>query len=121
MAEYVPAVNGPRITRKASAAITGGQLVYVSGDGTVAPTTAATVAWLGIAGADTANGDIVTVYTENFQRAIASGAITAGDALESAAGGKVAKHTVGTNDYLILGVALNTVADGGTVQFTAVR
>ena len=121
MAEYVPFLGGDRITRKASVAITGGQAVFISGDGTVAPTTAATVAYLGIAAADTAVNDNVTVYTENFQKATASGAITAGDALETAAAGKLAKHTVGTNDYLIVGVALNTVADGGTVQFTAVR
>jgi len=121
VAEYVPFLDEDNITRKASATITGGQMVYISGDGTVAPTTGAVANWLGMAGFDAAVGDNVTIHTEDFPKATASGAITAGDALETAAAGKLAKHTLGTNDYLVVGYALNTVADGGTVRLKSIR
>lgn len=122
MAEYVPLHQpGKAITRQASAAITGGQLVIVSGSGTVAPGGAASAAWLGVAGFDAASGDQVTVFTEGVQRLVASGAITAGATVEAAAAGKVATHTNGTNDVNIVGVALTTAADGALVEVSLLR
>jgi hypothetical protein len=53
MAEYLPLYVPGKATpspAQASAAITGGQLVRVSGSGTVAPTSAASADWLGVAG-----------------------------------------------------------------------
>lgn len=122
MAEYLPLhTPGKAFTRQASAAITGGQLVVVSGSGTVAPASAATHSWLGVAGFDAANGDQVTVFTEGVQRLVASGAITAGATVEAAAGGKVATHTNGTNDINVVGLALTTAADGALVEVSLLR
>lgn len=122
MAEYSPLYDeGDSITRTASAAITGGQLVRVSGSGTVAPVSAASADWLGVAGFDVASGEPVTVYPGGIQRPVASGAITAGSTVEGAAGGKVAAHTNGTNDVNIVGLALTTAADGALVEVSFLR
>jgi predicted RecA/RadA family phage recombinase len=57
MADYLPKRKpGQAIPMTASAAITGGQLVRVSGSGTVAPTSAASADWLGVAAQDAASG-----------------------------------------------------------------
>ncbi len=55
-----------------------------------------------------------------MQRVTAAGAITAGDAVISAAGGQVATYGATTDATLALGVALTTVAAGAAVevQFT---
>lgn len=122
MGEYQPLhTPGKAITRQASATITGGQLVIVSGSGTVAPASAATHLWLGVAGFDVANGDQVTVHCEGVQRIVASGAITAGQTVEAATGGKVAAHTNGTNDINVVGLALTTAADGALVEVSLLR
>lgn len=122
MAEYVPLhIPGKAITRTASAAITGGQLVRVSGPGTVAPTSAASADWLGVAANDCASGDQVSIYLEGVQRLVASGAITAGATVEGAAAGAVAAHTNGTNDINVVGLALTTVANGAIVEVSLLR
>jgi predicted RecA/RadA family phage recombinase len=100
MAEYLPDKEpGQDITMTASAAITGGQLVRVSGSGTVAPTTAASADWLGVAANDAASGALLTMFTGGVQRLTASGSISAGANVEGAASGQVASHTNGTNDF----------------------
>ena len=122
MAEYVPLhIPGKAITRTASAAITGGQLVRVSGSGTVAPTSAASADWLGVAANDCASGDQVAIYLEGVQRLVASGSITAGATVEGAAAGAVAAHTNGTNDINVVGLALTTVANGAIVEVSLLR
>jgi len=122
MAEYLPLhLPGQTFTRRASAAVTGGQLVAVSGTGTVAPSTAASASWLGVAAFDVLTGTDVTVFTEGVQRLTASGAITAGSTVEGAAAGRVAAHTVGTNDTNIVGLALTTAADGALVEIKLAR
>lgn len=120
--EYLPLHKpGKAFTRQASAAITGGQLVIVSGSGTVGPSTAASAAWLGVAGFDCASGDQVTIFAEGVQRLTAVGAITAGALVEGAAGGGVASHTNGTNDFNVVGVALSTVTNGQAVEVSLLR
>ena len=122
MAEYLPLhLPGKAFTRAASAAITGGQLLIVSGSGTVAPSTAASASWVGVAAFDAASGDNVTVFDEGVHRLVASGAITAGALVEGAAAGKVASHTNGTADYNVVGLALTTVADGALVEVSLLR
>jgi hypothetical protein len=117
MAEYLPGwIPGSAITRQASSAIVGGQLVVVSGSGTVAPGTVATHAWVGVAGVDAAVGDQVLVFCQGIHRLVATGAITAGQNVEPAPAGTVAPHTNGANDVNIVGVALTTVAGGGVVE-----
>lgn len=123
MAEYVPLFKpGQAVTRQASAAITGGQLVRVSGNGTVAPTTAASADWFGVAAFDAANGAHVGVFTSGVQRIACTAAITAGATVEGAANGQVATHTNGTNDINIVGLALSTTtAAGQLVEVKLVR
>lgn len=122
MAEYLPLHQpGKAYTRVASAAITGGNLVIVSGSGTVAPGSAATASWLGVAANDAANGDNVTVYSEGIQRCVATGTVTAGQTVEAATGGTVATHTNGTNDVNIVGLALTTATAGNLVEVSFAR
>jgi hypothetical protein len=118
MAEYLPLHDEGPITRAASAAITGGQLLAVSGSGTVAPTSAATAAWVGVAGFDAVAGDNVTVWAgDGAARIVAgTGGVTAGVLVEAAAGGTVVTHTNGTLDVNIVGLALNTAVAGALVE-----
>lgn len=121
MAEYVPLFKpGQAVTRRTSAAVTGGQLVAVSGNGTVAPAGATSAAWLGVAATDAASGADVTIHRGGVQRIAAAGAVTAGDMLASAAGGKVATAaTPGAGQQV--GVALTTAADGALVEVAMAR
>jgi hypothetical protein len=118
MADYVPLyLPGKAISLTASAAITGGQAVRVSGNGTVAPATSAAHIIIGVAGQDAAaSGDRVLVYSRGtVHRLTAAGAITAADVVEGAAAGAVATHTQGTNDVRVFGIALTTAADTASV------
>ncbi len=122
MAEYLPLKSpGQDFTMTASAAVTGGQLVRVSGSNTVAPTTAAAADWLGVASNDAAVGALVTVFTGGVQRLTASGAVTAGANVEGAAAGAVAAHTNGTADANIVGLALTTATAGNPVNVQLAR
>jgi predicted RecA/RadA family phage recombinase len=80
MSDYAPIYfPADRLPRTTSATVTKGQLLYVSGVDTVAPTSAATGAWIGVAAHDAASGAQVVVYTEGVHELAASGSITAGD------------------------------------------
>lgn len=121
MADYVPLFKpGQAITRQASAAITGGRMVVVSGNGTVAESAGASAAWVGVAGFDCASGDQVTVYAGGVQRPIASGAITAGDIVVTAAAGRVVTNAAPGAGQQV-GVALSTAADGAAVDVMFLR
>jgi len=116
MPEYLPIhTPGQAVTLKASAAITGGQVVAVSGNGTVAPAGADSAAWVGVAAFDAAINDNVTVYCGGTQNCTASGAVTAGDAIECGAAGTVATASGGTA-LTVVGVALTTAADAAKVR-----
>lgn len=106
---YFPADRLPRTT---SAAVTKGQLLYVSGDNTVAPTSAATGAWVGVAASDAASGAQVVVYTEGVHTLAASGAIAAGATVIAAAAGAVADQGTpsAANDVQVVGIALAAAA-----------
>lgn len=112
MADYLPLFNpGTAVTFTASADVTGGRLVEITGDRTVAHAAAASTKVAGVAGFDAAEGELVTVYSGGVQRPIAAGAIAAGDRVAAAADGKVATAETGT-----FGVALAAAADGETAQ-----
>jgi len=121
MADYLPLYTpGESITRQASAAITGGQLVAVSGSGSVAPTSAATAAFVGVAGFDAASGADVTVRVGGVQRLTAVGAIAAGDIVVAAAGGGVATNAAPGAGQQV-GVALAAAANGARAEILMVR
>lgn len=120
MPQRVPVFDsGLSITRKASADITGGQLVQVTGNGTVGPTTAAATSWLGTAGFDAKSGEDVTVHKGGVQRCDASGAIAAGDMVAAAASGAVATSATPTVGQLV-GIAVSAAVDG-VVEIDMVR
>jgi hypothetical protein len=130
MAEYLPLHDdGDSITRQASATITGGQMVMVSGSGTVATATAGVSTWLGVAAADAVSGDNLTVFTSGVQRITASGTVTAGDLVVTAASGQVATvaavstPTAGdvTSTRGLVGLALTTATNGNLVEVKLAR
>jgi 3-polyprenyl-4-hydroxybenzoate decarboxylase len=111
MSEYAPVFfPADKVSSVASSAITAGQLIYTSGDNTVAPTTAATGAWLGVAARDAAVGAGTTYYTEGIHELAASGTVNAGDLVIPAAAGAVAAIGAGTNYSQVVGVALAAAA-----------
>lgn len=112
-AEFDANTNLQQKVLKASADVKKGQVVVISGDMTVAPSTEASASVLGVAMFDAKAGEPVSVETEGLFRLTASGAITAGAQVESAADGKVA--TKGNTVTKVIGIALNTASNGGEV------
>lgn len=112
MAEHTPHyLPADRLPRTTSAAVTGGQVLAVSGNDTVAPVTAANEAWIGVAAHDAANGAQVVVYTEGVHHLGATGAIAAGKPVIGATAGTVAAFVSGTNKpEEIVGTALSAAA-----------
>ena len=121
MADCLPLfIPGRAVTRKLSVAATEGQLLAVSGSGTVAPTTAATAAWVAVAGTAGAIGDNIPTHNGGVQRLKATGAVTAGDILVPAANGTVATNAAPGAGQQV-GVALTTAATGALVEVQMVR
>lgn len=94
----------------AGADIQKGQVVYVSADMTVSPTTGASAAVLGVAMMDCKAGEPIAVECEGLFKLTAAGTIAAGAKVASAAGGKVATGTENT-----IGIALNEASAEGDV------
>lgn len=128
MAEFLPKfLPGQTWTATTSANVTAGQLLIASGDGTVGPSTANSIATVGVAMFDAASGGLVTVASPKQAVLTASGAISAGDQVVPAANGAVSKLAAVTtptaadvtNTRAIVGVALTTAAGNKvTVLFT---
>lgn len=110
-AEFDTNTNLQQKVLKASEDVKKGQVVVISGDMTVAPSTAASAKVLGVAMFDAKSGEPVSVETEGLFSMKASGAITAGDKVASAADGAVAKAT----DANTVGLAINSASNGGEV------
>lgn len=114
--DYVaPHMPGHDITLTAQAAVTAGQLVKAVADGQVAPATAASDAWVGVATQTKGIGQPVGVTSGGVQEPVASGAIAAGDPVATAAAGKVAKAATPTAPGFV-GIALTGGADGAKVR-----
>lgn len=114
MADYLPKIDaGKPFTAIASAAITGGRVLTVSGADTVAHAGADAVAasLIGVAGFDAAIGETVTVYPlRGVHKLTAGAAIAAGALVGTLAAGKV--DDAGTNRF---GIALTAAAADGDV------
>lgn len=122
MADYTPlfTLGAGAWTSQASAAITGGQLVSVSGPGTVAPAVATDLKSVGVAAHDAANGAPITVHPlkEVHETTAGTGGITAGNPVKSDASGLVTLWVTGTDSAAaFLGVALNTASAGSLVRW----
>jgi sulfate adenylyltransferase subunit 1 (EFTu-like GTPase family) len=120
MAEYIPILKpGQAQTLKASATITAGQVVAISGVNTVAAAGANAVNVVGVAAVSAVLNDDVTIYSGGVQNVLASGTVTAGDVVVAGAAGTVATLAAVTtptaadvtNTRAILGVALTTGTD----------
>lgn len=120
MADYTAVfANGTApITLQASATVTGGRLVEVTGNSTVGPAGAASTKVVGVAAYDAATGVKVDVWPLPgvVHEATASGAIAAGDGLIAGAAGVVSTIGAGTFQQLV-GVALAAAADTATCRF----
>lgn len=116
MAEYLPKfIPGQAITLTASAKIVGGQLVEVSGAGTVGVAGADSAKVVGVAGVDAASGERLTVYCGGVQRLAAAGAITAGAAVYAADNGQI--QASGNNK---IGIALSAAGKQGDLVDVAI-
>lgn len=103
------------ITGTASATITGGQVLAVSGNGTVGPAGADSNAVVGVAAFDCASGDRVSFFPRGkVHISTAAGAITAAARVNSAAAGTVASATAAVAN---IGIALTTAADTAAVEW----
>ena len=116
MADYLPLYfSADAFPFVAGAAVVGGQIVELTADYTVAPTSGPSTKVVGIAAYDAAAGQRVTVYTEGVQQVTASGPIAAGDAVTSAAAGR-ASTFAGTTYTQVIARALRAAADGASVD-----
>lgn len=111
MADYVPLFKpGASLTYAASATITAGQLLEVTGSGTVGPAGAASLKSVGVAAFDAVSGDKVTIHAGGVQKIIAgTGGVTAGDIVAAGAAGTVVAIGAGAFGTKI-GIALTTAA-----------
>lgn len=116
MSDYIPMYEpAHRLSLPVSAAVTGGQVLVISGNRTVAPSSAASGAWIGIAAHDQATvGGLVTILRPGVHDLAASGSIAAGARVCAAAAGAVADFASGTDFSQVLGKAISP-ASGGRV------
>lgn len=119
---YGPAEFGENLTLDqkklvAGEDITKGQVVEISGDMTVSPTTEASAKVLGVAMFDAKADENVVVETEGLFKLVAGGSITAGDKVASAEDGTVASAEDGD---ATIGIAINTAVaeDAVYVKFS---
>ncbi|WP_063039713.1 capsid cement protein [Nocardia pseudovaccinii] len=115
MSDYLPLYHpADKVPCTTSAAVTAGQVLVVSGDDTVAPSSAAAIAF-GVAAYDAASGAQTMAYRNGIHVLTASGTINANDAVIPAAAGAVAAIGSETNYNRTVGVAL-AAASGGKVK-----
>lgn len=113
MPDYLPRFRpAGAVTFTASADVTGGRLVALTGARLVGPAGADSALIMGVAATDAVAGEQVGVYMRKsgVQQLTASAAIATGAKVSSAAAGKVA--TAGTNP---IGIALKAAAADGSV------
>lgn len=123
MADYTPIHSGGAVpfTSAASAAITGGQLVIITGNNTVGPATAAALTVVGVAAHDAATAAKVTVWPlKNVTHEIVStGTIAAADGIVAGAAGVAATASIATAAAAgtLLGKAMSGATGGAVVRF----
>lgn len=117
MADYAPKYrDAVQISGTASATITGGQVLVVSGDGTVGPAgDAADVTVVGVAAHDAASGARVSYFPRGkVHITTTAGAVTAGNGVSAGAAGTV-DDDAGSDP--ILGVFLTTAGSGELAEW----
>lgn len=129
MADYVPIYDEGPYTLAASGTITAGQMVAISGSGTVAAAGANVANWVGVAAFDAVSGDKVTIYDDGVQNLTTTGTVTAGDLVVCAAAGTVSTLAAVTtptpadvtNSRAVVGVAWTTATTGLKVRVQLTR
>ena len=126
MADYVESVDlgVGAFTSTTSASVTGGQLLRVSGSGTVGPAAAGSPEIVGVAAFDAASGARVTVKPLRMvhRTTAGTGGVTAGNPLKSDASGNVTLYVVGTDAVtLLIGTALETASAGNPVKWLGTK
>ncbi len=117
MGAYEPKfLYGDTITGTVSATVTGGQVLVVSGNGTVGPAGADAANVVGVAAHDATTSAPTLNYFPRGKVHVstAAGGITAGARVNSAAAGTVASASAGTGN---IGIALTTAADTAAVEW----
>jgi hypothetical protein len=125
VADYSPVYSGgiAPFSKTASAAVTGGQVVVVSGVSQVGPSGAGATQGVGLAAHDAASGARVTVWplTNCEHEATASGTVTAGDGVVAVAAGAVATAPTSLATAAaagtLIGIATTTATNGNKVRF----
>jgi len=122
VADYSETIKGRHFTSQASAAVVGGNVVMVSGTGTVAKATAAGAgAVCGVAGHDAAIGAKVNVISGGVHDLVSQGAIVAGTPVTvGSVDGTVATIGAATFEKMI-GLALTTGVDLALVRVLLLR
>jgi hypothetical protein len=116
VADYTPVYTGGAVpfTATTSAIVTGGRVLEVSGNGTVAHAGAGSLVSVGVAAHDAASGAKVTVWplSNCVHELSAPGAITAAAGIITAAAGEVATAAVATAAAAgtLIGIAATTAA-----------
>lgn len=112
MSQYLPKFQpGQAVTFTASADVTGGRIVEVTGDRSVAHGGAASTKVVGVAGFDVKAGKDVTVYSGGVQRLTLAATATAGQRLAAAADGKATPGEANAIAIALQGGAANAVVD----------
>lgn len=116
MAEYAPGyIYGDQYTGTTSAAVTGGQLLVVSGDGTVGPAGGDAANFIGVAAQDAASGALVSYFPRGkVHHTTTAGAVTAGNGAFTGADGTVDDTGTAANK---IGVFLTSAASGETAEW----
>ncbi|MGQ9348941.1 capsid cement protein [Mycolicibacterium gilvum] len=118
MADYTPIFKpGVEVTLTASATITAGQALVVTGQQTVGPSSAVSTAFVGIAATDAASGEKVVVIGPAVHELTSTGTVNDGDQITTAAGGAVAAAAAPTEGQVI-GVALADAASNKVIAKT---
>jgi hypothetical protein len=123
MTDYTPVYDGgvDPFTLTTSAAVTGGQVLVASGNGTVGPAGAGSLVVVGVAAHDAASGAKVSVWPMNncIHEVVTTGTVTALDGVVTAAAGTVGTAAIATAAAAgtLIGTALTTATTGNKVRF----
>lgn len=118
MADYTPIFKpGREVTLTASATITAGQVLVITGQQTVGPSGGVSTAVVGIAATDAASGERVVVIGPAVHELTSTGTVNDGDQITSAAAGAVAAASSPTEGQVI-GVALADAASNKVIAKT---
>lgn len=121
MSDYVPVDGCGPYSFTTAAAVTGGQLLELTGDNTVQPAGATSQKVVGVAAFDAASGAKVTVFSIDslHETTVTSGqSLTAGNPVKCGGSGTVMEYVVGTDALpAFLGVCVQGATAGNLARW----